>query len=66
MSEIDLLKINDPKGELPDSFYKYTINKSNNPNKILYNINTFKLNFRINSKKYLIVKYEKVKENKIE
>ena len=27
MSKIDLLKINDPKGELPDSFYKYSIKK---------------------------------------
>ena len=25
MSKIDLLKINDPKGELPDSFYKYSL-----------------------------------------
>ena len=23
MSKIDLLKVNDPKGELPHSFYKY-------------------------------------------
>ena len=27
MSKIDLLKINDPKGELPDSFYKYSLKK---------------------------------------
>ena len=27
MSKLDLLKINDPKGELPDSFYKYSIKK---------------------------------------
>ena len=27
MSKINLLKINDPKGGLPDSFYKYSIKK---------------------------------------
>ena len=30
MSKIDLLRINDPKGELPDSFYKFSIKKEIN------------------------------------